>query len=152
MEFEKAAQILRTIRQIEKTIESQHVDRPLGHDADAIGIYRHGEEVILRSCYFRGGRLVGRGILISAILQRRTPSFSPHFFCSIMKGKWRFRPEILVPAAMGDRESVEEILSGRHKHKVSIRFAAKRRKKGILGNGAGQMRKRYSNRRKMKKP
>jgi excinuclease ABC subunit C len=59
LEFEKAQEVLDKIRHIEKTIERQHVDRPLGDDSDAIGIYRQADEVFASVLFYRGGRLMG---------------------------------------------------------------------------------------------
>lgn len=132
MEFEKAAQILRTIRHIEKTIESQHVDRPLGHDADAIGIYRHGEEVIVSKLIFRGGRLVGSTHFDFSNIAEEDPELLSSFLLQHYEGPIETPAEIIVPAAMSDRESVEEILSGRHKHKVTIHMPQRGEKKALL--------------------
>src|SRR5262249_41642593 len=46
LEYERAAQLVKTLRQVEMTIESQRVvtDRPLS--CDAIGIYREGPELL----------------------------------------------------------------------------------------------------------
>ncbi len=57
LEFEKAAEIFQIIRQIEKTIEGQKVDKPLGEDAASR--YRQGDEVVLCQLIFRSGKLVG---------------------------------------------------------------------------------------------
>lgn len=59
LEFEKAGEILETVRYIEKTIESQKVDKPLGDDTDAFAVFRQGEEVSLCQLIFRSGKLVG---------------------------------------------------------------------------------------------
>lgn len=132
MEYEKAAQILRTIRHIEKTIESQHVDRPLGHDADVIGIYRHGEDVILAQLLFRGGRLVGSRHFDFSNIAEEDPELLSSFLLQHYEGQIEIPPEIIVPVAMSDRKSVEEILSGRHGHKVSIHMAQRGEKKALL--------------------
>lgn len=132
LEFEKAAQILRTIRHIEKTIESQHVDRPLGHDADAIGIYRHGEEVILVQLLFRGGRLVGSRHFDFSNIAEDDHELLSSFLLQHYEGQIEIPPEILVPTALSDRESIEEILGGRQKHKVALHLPQRGEKKALL--------------------
>ncbi len=133
LEFEKAAQTLRTIQYIEKTIESQHVDRPLGVDADALGIYRHGEEVILVQLLFRGGRLVGsRHFDFSNIAEDDTELLSS-FLLQHYERQMEIPPDILLPVALSDRESVEEILTGRQQqHKVHVHFPQRGEKKALL--------------------
>jgi excinuclease ABC subunit C len=132
LEFEKAAQILSTIRHIEKTIESQHVDRPLGHDADAIGIYRHGEEVILVQLLFRGGRLVGSCHFDFNNIAEDDHELLSSFLLQHYEGQIEIPPEILLPTALSDRESIEEILSGRQKHKINLHMPQRGEKKALL--------------------
>jgi excinuclease ABC subunit C len=132
LEFEKAAHILRTIRYIEKTIESQHVDRPLGHDADAIGIYRHGAEVLLTQLMFRGGRLVGsRHFDFSNILED-DPELLASFLLQHYEEQTEIPAEILVPTVLSDRTSIEDILSGRQKRRVALHLPQRGEKKALL--------------------
>jgi excinuclease ABC subunit C len=132
LEFEKAAQILRTIHHIEKTIESQHVDRPLGHDVDSIGIFRHGEDVILVQLLFRGGRLVGTRHFDFSNIAEDDPELLSSFLLQHYEGPIEIPPEILVPVILSDRTSVEEILSGRQKRKVALHMPQRGEKKALL--------------------
>ena len=60
MEFEKAAAILRTIRQIEHVIASNNlVVSSATKDCDALALYRQADEVILMQLFFREGNLIG---------------------------------------------------------------------------------------------
>lgn len=132
LEFEKAAHLLKTIKYIEKTIESQHVDRPLGHDADALGFYRQGEAVMLVQLLFRKGKLISsfhfnfenvveeeEELLASFILQHYEKTIDPP-------------PEILLPFILSDQASIEEILSSQHNQKMSLHFPQRGEKKALL--------------------
>lgn len=132
LEFEKAAQILKTIHYIEKTIESQHVDRPLGHDVDAIGIYRHGEEVLLVQLIFRGGRLIGSRHFDFNNIGEDDPELLSSFILQHYEGQVEIPPEILLPTSLSDRESVEEILSGRQNCKIILHAPQRGEKKALL--------------------
>jgi excinuclease ABC subunit C len=132
LEFEKAAQILRTIQHIEKTIEIQHVDRPLGHDVDAFGIYRHGEEVILAQLLFRGGRLVGSRHFDFSNIADEDPELLSSFLLQHYEGQTEIPPEILLPLSLSDQHSLEEILSERQKHKVALHMPQRGEKKALL--------------------
>lgn len=132
LEFEKADQILKTIRYLEKTIESQHVDRPLGLDADALGVYRHGEEVILVQLLFRGGRLVGSRHFDFSNIAEDDDELLSSFLLQHYEGQIETPPEILLPVALSDRESVEEILTGRQQHKVHVHLPQRGEKKALL--------------------
>ncbi len=132
MEFEKANQILKTIRQIEQTIEEQHVDRPLGLNTDALGIYRHGEEVCLSQLLFRGGRLVGsRHFNFSNIVEEDEELLST-FLLQHYDGKEESPPEILLPVPLSNKEAIEEILISRQKHKITLHVPQKGEKKTLL--------------------
>ncbi len=152
MEFEKAAHILRTIRQIEKTIESQHVDRPLGNDADALGIYRHGDEVTLAQLIFRGGRLVGSRHFDFSNIAEEDSELLSSFLLQHYKDKTDIPAEILLPLSLSDQASIEEILSEQQQSKVVLHSTSTRRKESAIGDGAHKCRKHYLNPKKMKKP
>ncbi len=60
LEYERAAAILQTIRQIEHVLQTQAlVVKVNGKNSDALAIYREGEEVMLVQLLFREGKLVG---------------------------------------------------------------------------------------------
>lgn len=132
LEFEKAAQILKTIQHIEKTVETQHVDRPLGHDVDAIGIYRHGEEVVLAQLLFRGGRLVGSRHFDFKNIAEEDHELISSFLLQHYEGQIEIPPEILVSTHLSDQTSIEEILSGRQHHKMVIHWPKRGEKKALL--------------------
>lgn len=60
------------------------------------------------------------------------PELLSSFLLQHYEGNIEIPPEIIVPVAMSDRESVEEILSARHGHKVTIHFAQRGEKKALL--------------------
>lgn len=132
LEFEKAAQSLKTIRYIEKTIESQHVDRPLGHDVDAIGIYRYGEEVLLVQLLFRGGKLIGSRHFDFSNIAEDDSELIASFILQHYEGQIEIPPEILLPVTLSDCASIEEILSGRQNRKVTLHAPQRGEKKTLL--------------------
>jgi excinuclease ABC subunit C len=136
LEFEKAGRILKTIRQIEATLEVQHVDRPLGGDFDAIGLFREGEDLVLTQLLFRSGKLVGtehhefdqiaqedEELLSSFLLQHyeRDDVFAEGF-----------PKEILLPIRIPQEETIAEILSSRKTEKVRILYPQKGEKRALI--------------------
>jgi excinuclease ABC subunit C len=121
LEFEKAASIYQTIRHIEKTLEGQSVDRPLGIDADALGIYRQGDQVMLVLLNFRDGKLMGsRNFSFEGILEEDSELISS-FVLQNYQGHDDIPKEILVPVALEGNEALEEILSqGRGKVELVV--------------------------------
>jgi excinuclease ABC subunit C len=68
LEFERAADILKSIRALEAHQQTQNVVLLQGVDLDAIALYRYGEEVVVCQLFVRGGKVTGL----------RTYSFSHH--------------------------------------------------------------------------
>jgi excinuclease ABC subunit C len=132
LEFEKAGQILRSIQHIEKTIETQHVDRPLGVDADAIGVFRHGEDVVLAKLIFRGGRLTGSCHFEFTNNAQEDAELLSSFILQHYEGQMEIPAEIFLPTSLSDYESLEEVLSGRQNHKVTIHLPQRGEKKALL--------------------
>lgn len=132
LEFEKAGEIYRTIQYIERTIERQNVDRPLGGDSDVLGLYRQGEEVIVMILLFRGGRLTSsRHFNFRSIAQddqELIQSFILQHYASID----HLPHEILVPADLDDSEILSELLSEERVRKVTVHFPKRGDKKKLV--------------------
>lgn len=132
LEFEKAAQILNAIRYIERTIETQHVDRPLGHDADALGIYRQGNDVVLSLLLFRHGKLIGSKHFNFNGIAEDDGELISSYLLQHYEGGMEMPPEILLPIQISDQSVVEELLSNRQKRKVSLHAPQKGDKRKLL--------------------
>jgi len=123
LEFERAGQILQTIREIEATLERQSVHQVGGKDRDVIGIYREGEEISVAVLYYREGKLVDSkhypyshvideddSLLEAFLIQRYQDAIdSPH--------------EILIPIQLDGAEMISELLSEGKKRKVVVKSA-----------------------------
>lgn len=132
LEYEKAANLLKTIRYLERTIENQNVDRPLGHDADAIGLYRLGNEVLLIQLLFRGGRLTGSRQFEFRHIGENDGELLSSFLLQHYDGQEEAPLEILVPQPMSDNESIEEILLSRYHRKITLHNPQRGEKKALL--------------------
>ncbi len=111
LEFEKAASLLKTIRHIEETLETQTVDRPLGLDVDALGIYRQSDQVIVVLMLYRSGKLLGsRTYSFENILEEDEELLSS-FILQHYAGKEDLPKEILVPVPLESAPTLAELLS-----------------------------------------
>ena len=110
LEFEKAASLLQTIRQIEHITEDKGlVTRSTDKDTDVFSLYRSGNDVMLVQLLFRDGNLTGSEHysfsqvaqtdeeLISSLLLQIYPSQTPE--------------EILIPHSLTHASLLSEILS-----------------------------------------
>lgn len=130
--FEKAGHILRIIRQIEKTIESQKVDKPFGLDIDAWSVFREAEEVVICQLIFRSGTLTGtRHYEFSHIAQD-----DEELFASFLLQQYGFEAElpheILLPVEISEANIIEEILSTNRKRKVNLYKPQRGEKKALV--------------------
>lgn len=119
LEFERANDILTIIRQIERTLESQKVDKPLGIDSDALAIFRQGDEVILSKLLFRHGKLMGSEQFNFEKILEEDSELLESFILQHYQSKEELPHEILIPV-LSENEALSEILSADKKRKVLI--------------------------------
>ncbi|WP_166157768.1 excinuclease ABC subunit UvrC [Neochlamydia sp. AcF84] len=120
LEFERAGEILQTIRQIERTIETQKVDKPLGEDADAFGIFRQGDEAILCQLLFRAGKLVGSRRHNFSQIAQNDHELLESFLLQNYDEQAELPHEILLSAPVDNPSAIAEILSSQRKRGVRI--------------------------------
>jgi len=121
LEFEKAGAVLRTIHHIEKTVEKQKVDKPLGKDTDILSIFREGDESILVLMFFRGGKLTGaKHYSFSHILEDDKELFKT-FILQHYQAREELPHEILLPEEIDDEGILVEVISKGKSRKSIIR-------------------------------
>lgn len=120
LEFERAEEILQTIKQIEKTIEEQKVDKPLGEDADAFGIFRLGDEAVLCQLLFRSGKLVGSRRHNFSQIAQEDHELLESFLLQNYDERAELPHEILLPTSLENAETIADIISTNRKRGVRI--------------------------------
>lgn len=133
-EYERAASILQTIRQIEHVVQSQTVVVKVnGKNSDALALYREGEEVMLVQLLFREGKLVGsEHYPFTNILQDDDELFSS-FILQHYQHQEGLPEEIVVPIALKNGDLIAEILRDSHKKKIAILNPQKGEKRALVG-------------------
>lgn len=119
LEFEKAGEILKIIRQIERTLEGQTVDKPLGQDLDVLAIFRQGDEIILSKMIYRHGRLMGARQFNFEKIVEDDQELIESFLLQHYQDEENLPQEILLPVTL-DYEALSEILSENKKRKVYL--------------------------------
>lgn len=132
LEFEKAGQILNAIRYIEHIIETQHVDRLLGRDADALGLFRHANDVVLSLLLFRSGKLIGSRHYDFNHIGENDEELINSFLLQHYESDMETPTEILLPFKLSNHYIVEELLSIKQKRKVSLLFPRRGDRKALL--------------------
>jgi excinuclease ABC subunit C len=133
MEYERAAALLQTIRQIEHVTESRaHVVNISGKNSDALALYREAEEVMLIQLLFREGNLVGsQHYSFSNILEEEEELLSS-FILQHYKHLEGLPEEILLPIPLKDADLIGEILTETHKKKITILSPQKGEKRALV--------------------
>ena len=132
LDFEKAADIHRTIQSIEKTQEPQHVDKPLGIDADVLGIFREGEEVWLAQLIFKSGRL---GDVHHYSFSNIAEDDEELLISFLMQHYDHLHPpprEIILPIQITDQQALAEVLGTSVAYKVDIIVPQRGEKKHLV--------------------
>lgn len=124
LDFERAAVLLKTIRQIEKTIETQHVDRPLGDDSDVLGLFRQGDEVVLYQMLFRRGKLIGSHHYSFSGIAQEDHELLESFMLQHYMAQEQLPEEILLPVPCEGNRAIGEILS-QGQRKVTVHTPVK---------------------------
>jgi excinuclease ABC subunit C len=130
LQFERAATLHRVIQQIEQTLEGQNVDRFLGADADVLGIFREGDEVMLVQLIVRGGKLTGSRSFDFSKIAEEDSELLESFILQRYENQMELPDEILLPVPIADPDALAEILS-KDKRKIQI-FAPQRGGKKAL--------------------
>lgn len=132
LEFERAAEILKMIQQIERTVEKQHVDRPLGISGDVLGIYRQGDEVMLSLLNFHAGRLLGSSNHHFSRIAEDDPELLSTFILQHYQFQTTLPRLILLPNHLEDEEALSEILSANMSYKVQLLTPVKGDKRQLI--------------------
>lgn len=132
LEFEEAHSLLSTIRHIEKTVEGQTVDKPLGGDIDALGLFRQGDEVIVARLIMRDGKLMGAKTFDYSHVIEEDAELLESFVMQQYEGKTDLPHEILMPLSLSENEALSEILSVNHRHKVSVLYPQRGDKRSLV--------------------
>lgn len=120
LEFERAGDVQQTISFIERTLEGQMVDRPLGGvDADALAIFREGDEVILTQLIFRSGKLNGSRHYDFTAIAEEDNELLESFILQHYEKQSDLPREILLPVLPDAAEALSEILS-KDRKKISL--------------------------------
>lgn len=132
LDFERAAMLYKTIQQIEKTMETQRVDKPFGSDMDVLGVYRQGDEVILSQMIIRNGRLEGNKNHNFNKIAEDDGELFQNFLLQNYHDHPSIPHEILVPIHLESKAALEEILSMDQKRSVEILTPQKGEKKALV--------------------
>lgn len=133
LEFEKAAALLQTIRQIEHVTDTRQVVQKAGtKDSDSIGLFRQSDEVILMQLFVREGKLIGSEHYSFTHALEEDEELISSFILQYYQQKKDLPQEILLPCKLKDSSVIEEILFEAHNKKIELITPEKGNKKGLI--------------------
>lgn len=133
MEFEQAAAILNTIKQVEHVTQMrQFVSRSEGKDTDCLGLYRHTDEAIVMQLFIREGKLVGTEHYSFPQALEDDRELLESFILQFYKKQEELPSEILLPLSLGNESLLTEILYEQHHKKIHLFCPQKGSKKALV--------------------
>jgi excinuclease ABC subunit C len=131
LEFEKAKETLSLIESIEKTLEKQLVEKPLGEDCDVLGLFREADLVTLSQLLIRDGKLTQTYHYNFTQIE---PNDEEVYKAFLMQLYLKESPPqtILLPILLEDKEALEEILSSKEGRKITLTTPQKGDKKNLV--------------------
>lgn len=120
--FEKAQEVKNLIDQIKNSNQSQLLDNPQAKDCDAIGLHVEGDATMLALLFFRNGKLIGSEHFSFHFIASSEEEILSSFLLQHYKNQNQFPKEILLPVALEEAETIQEIINEISPHKVSLQY------------------------------
>ncbi len=110
LEFEKAAALLSTIKQIENVLQHDKLTVRAEKDCDVFALYRVADDVLLTQLIFREGNLIGSEHYTFNQVAENDEELLSSFLLQHYKELQNPPEEILLPITLTDAELLKEIL------------------------------------------
>lgn len=133
MEFERAIELRELIASVKRIAEKQKITDSRGEDRDIVAVAKDAEDAVVQIFFIRGGRLIGRDHFFfrnaaDATKAELVASFIKQFYA----GTPFIPAEVMIQEELPEQELLEEWLSKRREHRVSIRVPKKGEKEKLV--------------------
>ncbi len=125
LQFEKADEFKRLIAQIKHVTEVKHIDNPEAKDADALGIYREADAVMIALLMFRDGKVIGSEHFSFHFIASDESEILSSFILQHYKELSSLPKEVLISHPIAESEMLQEIV------KVPVFHPKKGRKRDL---------------------
>ncbi len=133
MEFERAIELRELIASVKRIAEKQKITDSRGEDRDIVAVAKDAEDAVVQIFFIRGGRLIGRDHFF---FRNATDATKAELVASFIKQFYAGTPfipaEVMVQEELPEQELLEEWLSKRREHRVSIRVPKKGEKEKLV--------------------
>jgi len=133
LEFEKAADLLRTIKQIEHVTGSANLyPGAEGKSIDAIGFSCKGHQVLITRLFFRNGSLIGSEPFLFKEIAQENEEILTSFILQQYGDAPSLPEEILLPFPLEGEKLLSSILEEKHRRPLVLRHLKKGKKAELL--------------------
>lgn len=133
LEFEKAIEYRELLNSVKKIAQKQKITDTGGEDRDILAIASEQEDAVVQVFFIRGGRLIGRDHFYLKIAEGDGEGEVLGSFIKQFYGGTPYIPgELMLPVEVEDKEVLEEWLSARRGHKVTLRVPKKGEKEKLV--------------------
>lgn len=133
MEFEKAIEYRELIQSVKQIAQKQKITDSRGEDRDIIAVAKDDEDAVVQIFFIRGGRLIGRDHFF---FRNASEASKGELLTSFIKQFYAGTPfipaEIMTHEELEECELLEQWLSKRREHKVSIKVPKKGEKEKLV--------------------
>lgn len=133
MEFERAIELRELIASVKRIAEKQKITDSRGEDRDIVAVAKDAEDAVVQIFFIRGGRLIGRDHFF---FRNAADATKVELVASFMKQFYAGTPfipaEVMIQEELPEQELLEEWLSKRREHRVSIRVPKKGEKEKLV--------------------
>lgn len=133
MEFEKAIEYRELILSVQKIAQKQKITDTAGEDRDILAVASEEEDAVVQVFFIRGGRLIGRDHFYLRIAKgEREGEILSSFIKQFYAGTPYIPPQLMLPEEIEDAEVIEEWLTKKRGHKVSLKVPKKGTKEKLV--------------------
>lgn len=121
LEFEKAIEYRELLNSVNKISQKQKITDAQGDDRDILAVAEEGDDAVVQVFFVRGGMLIGRDHFY---LQTKVGEGTKDVLSSFIKQYYAGTPfipgKLMLSEEIEDRELIEQWLTQKREHKVSI--------------------------------
>ena len=133
MEFEKAIEYRELLNSVSQVAQKQKITNSTGEDRDVLAVAKDAEDAVVQVFFIRGGRLIGRDHFFLRNASEDSKSKILESFIKQFYAGTPFIPsELMLQEEIEEKDILEEWLTKKKEHKVSIKVPKKGEKEKLV--------------------
>ena len=133
MEYERAAEYRELLQSVSKIAQKQKITTNVNEERDILAIAMGEKEAVVQIFFVRNGRLIGRDYFYLNVATAQSSSeILQEFIKQFYSGAYFIPKELMIQEEIEDKEVIEEWLSQKRGHHVSIYVPQKGKKEKLI--------------------